>query len=240
MAVQHFLIPGTVINVAGTDAAEGDQRPPSACSPALWDAVGERPWSWLRQQHGSRVLAVSSAGDHAGDEGDGLVTASPHSLLVAFGADCALIALASPEGHAGVVHAGWRGLLAGVVGEGVQAMRSLGASRVLAWRSACIHAECYEFEGCELDIASEHLGPTVRAETTDGRPAFDLPAAVRVSLERAGAVLVGEHPSCTACADGWFSWRARRETSRMALAVWAGVAGEESRPFRVGSGAVAS
>jgi polyphenol oxidase len=237
MAVQHFVIPGTVINVAGTDAAEGDQRPPSPCSPALWDAVGERPWSWLRQQHGCRVLAVSSAGDHAGGEGDGLVTASPQALLVAFSADCALIALASPEGHAGVVHAGWRGLLGGVVEEGVQALRRLGASRVLAWRSACIHAECYEFEQVELDIAAERLGPTVRSETPGGLPAFDLPAAVRVCLERAGAVLVGEHPSCTACAGGWFSWRARRETSRTALAVWVGT-GEAPGSSFSGSGAV--
>jgi hypothetical protein len=228
MAVQHFLIPGTVVNVAVTDAAEGDQRPPSPGSPALWDAVGERPWSWLRQQHRSLVLEVSGPGDHAGAEGDGLVTASPHALVVAFSADCALIALASPEGHSGVVHAGWRGLIGGVVEEGVEAMRRLGASKVLAWRSACIHAECYEFEELELEIATDKLGPTVRAETTDGLPAFDLPAAVRVSLERSRAVLVGEHPSCTACGDGWFSWRARRETSRMALAVWAGARDDQA------------
>jgi hypothetical protein len=227
MAVQHFRIPGTVVHVASTDAHEGDQRPPSASSPALSEAIGERPWSWLRQQHATQVLVVSAPGDHAGAEGDGLVTASAQAPLVAFSADCALIALASPQGHAGVIHAGWRGLVGGVVEEGVQALRRLGASKVVAWRSACIHAECYEFEELELEIATGHLGATVRSTTSDGRPAFDLPAAVRVALERAGAVLVGEHPSCTACAGGWFSWRARRETSRIAVAVWAGSPDDE-------------
>src|SRR5674476_1670642 len=55
----------------------------------------------------------------------------------------AAIALASAEGVCSAVHAGWRGLAAGVVEAAVTAMRDLGASDVTASLGPCIHAPCY-------------------------------------------------------------------------------------------------
>ena len=63
----------------------------------------------------------------------------------------------------------------------------------------------------------------MRGETTDGRPALDLPAAVRAALARAGldpATDLAEVDVCTACSPDYFSWRARRETARQAAVVW--------------------
>jgi YfiH family protein len=206
--------------VVATDALEGDRRPPAALSDALAEAVGDRAWTWLRQQHAGDVRIVTRDGEHAGDTGDGLVTATPGVFLTMFAADCALVALGSPEGVAGVAHAGWRGVLAGVIEATVSEMRRAGATDVLAWRGACIHPCCYEFGEDDLQQATDVLGEPVVGATSSGARAFDLPAAVRIALERAGARLVGEQPTCTACGEGWYSWRARRDSGRTLVGVW--------------------
>ena len=208
------------MQVLATDALEGDRRPPAAMSEELAGVVGDRPWSWLRQVHSATVHRVEVPGQHVGAQGDGLVTVVPEALLVVFAADCAPVAFGSPEGVAGVAHAGWRGVLAGIVEATVEEMRRLGASKVLAWRGACIRPCCYPLGAEDLATAVERLGPTVESITRAGEPAFDLPVAVRVALERADAVLVGEEPSCTACDDGWFSWRARQDRGRACVGTW--------------------
>ena len=136
-----------------------------------------------------------------------------------FTADCAPVALASPEGIVGLVHAGWRGTLAGVVEAAVAAMRHLGATRVDAVLGPCIRAECYEFGDDDLDLLVARFGPGVRSRTTGGRRSLDLPAAVAVALADAGAALVDDHGGCTACSDDWYSHRARGERERQATIV---------------------
>jgi YfiH family protein len=152
--------------------------------------------------------------------GDALVTADADAALAVLTADCAPIALASDEGVIGVVHAGWRGLVAGVVDRGVDAMRALGATDVVAALGPCIHAECYEFSEVDLDAVARELGDGVRALTSAGRPALDVPAAVRVSLAQAGARLVHDVDVCTSCSAEHYSHRARRELERQAVVVW--------------------
>jgi YfiH family protein len=170
--------------------------------------------------HGAGVVVVREPGDGGGAEGDALVSDHPACCLAVFTADCAPIALASPEGVLGAVHAGWRGLAAGVVASAAQAMRHLGATRIEAALGPCIHPECYEFSSEDLDRVADRLGPTVRGVTTAGRPAFDLPRAVRASLRAADVELVVDEDICTACSRRHFSYRARGERQRMALVVW--------------------
>jgi YfiH family protein len=170
--------------------------------------------------HGAEVVVVRQPGDCSGAQADALVSDHPESCLAVFTADCAPIALSSPEGVLGAVHAGWRGLLAGVVGSAAGGMRSLGASRIEAALGPCIHPECYEFSPHDLDRAEERLGPTVRGVTSEGRPALDLREAVRVSLDAADVELVADVDICTACSPAHFSYRARGERERMALVVW--------------------
>ncbi|MDP9402161.1 MAG: polyphenol oxidase family protein [Actinomycetota bacterium] len=181
-----------------------------------------RPVSWLHQVHGDGVVVVP-AGDpeHGrGENGDALVTSSGTALAV-MTADCAPVALASSEGVVGAVHAGWRGLVAGVVQAAVAAMHRLGAGRVEAALGPCIHAECYAFGAAELDLVAARLGAGVRSELPGGGPALDLPAAVGAALEKAGAELVHDVDECTACAgDRYFSHRARGERERQAMVVW--------------------
>ena len=183
-------------------------------------AVVDRPWSWLRQVHGAEVRVVDGPGKCAGDVGDALVSADPGAVLAVLTADCAPIALASEEGVVGAVHAGWRGLRAGVVDAAVGAMRDLGATEVVAALGPCVHAECYEFSDADLDAVAADLGDGVRGVTAEGRPALDVPAAVRAALDRAGARLVHDVDVCTACSTEHYSHRARRELERQAVVVW--------------------
>ncbi len=227
-------MPFEAVEVRITGRAEGDlgsmvERGPDGPGPEVEErrrAIVDLPWTWLRQVHGREVVDVSQPGGGAGATADAAVTDQPGVALAVVTADCAPIALSSPEGVIGVAHAGWRGLAEGVIEATVSAMRDKGASRVEAWLGPCIHPGCYEFSPGDLDEVAARLGPHVRSVTSTGAPALDLPGAVRAELEGVGADLVVDSSSCTACARGrdgdpsWFSYRARGDESRQALVIW--------------------
>lgn len=231
---------------AWSDASRGDLRPPpdgAGHGGPLGELAAELARAtrsridrvdWVTQVHGRRVVVVDGP-VHGGSRRDrpgaavtcrnlgaydALVSASTGAALCVLTADCAPIALSSPEGVFGAVHAGWRGLVAGVVSEAVDAMRALGATEVSATLGPCIGAGCYEFSPEDLDVVASALGPAARATTTDGRPALDLVAAVTGAVTRAGAHPVEGIDVCTACGGGQFSHRARADTGRQALLVW--------------------
>ncbi|HEX8771777.1 MAG TPA: laccase domain-containing protein, partial [Acidimicrobiales bacterium] len=88
------------------------------------------PWTWLRQVHGDQVISVGHPGEGAGTPADAAVTNRAGCPLAVLTADCAPVALASPEGVIGAVHAGWAGAAAGIVGRAVADMRGLGATSI--------------------------------------------------------------------------------------------------------------
>jgi YfiH family protein len=184
------------------------------------------PWTWLRQVHGARVVTVEHPGQWAGVEADAAVTAVEGAPLCVLAADCAPVVLlgqgvAGPS--VGVAHVGWRGLVAGVVGETASAMRALGASTVTAVVGPHIGPECYEFGDADLRSLEGALGPRVRGTTAAGRPALDLGAGVLEALAGAGVGLAGREGACTACDPAaYFSHRARHERERLTAVVWLG------------------
>lgn len=183
-------------------------------------AVLDLPWTWLRQVHGDTVVTVTAPGEGAGSRADAAVTAEPGCALAVLTADCAPVALASPEGVVGAAHAGWAGLAAGVLERTVEGMAGLGATSVTAVVGPCIEARCYEFGPDDLEAVVAAVGPEVRGRTGAGRPALDLVAGVRAALARAGVTRVDDLATCTACSPGYYSWRARAEKQRQALVVW--------------------
>ncbi len=188
---------------------------------APWDQVVGRPVTRMRQVHGDVVAVVEGPGPVDGPEADALVTTAAHTALAVLTADCAPVAMASPEGVIAAAHAGWAGLHAGILERTVESMRALGATTVEAALGPCIHPECYEFGSADLARLARRLGDSVVATTGRGRPALDVPAAVRAALAGAGAHLVHDEDDCTACgAERYFSHRARRELERQAMVVW--------------------
>jgi YfiH family protein len=187
-------------------------------------AVLDRPWFWLRQVHGGEVVVALDPADIAGPApgvaADAVVTTSDGWALAIHTADCAPVALIDERGMLGAVHAGWRGLAEGIVERTVEVMRSAGAGRIRARLGPCIHAECYEFGEADLAPLVERFGPDVVGETTQGRKALDVPAAVAAALGRVGVEELVVDPSCTSCDDRYFSHRARGEAGRQAMLVW--------------------
>jgi YfiH family protein len=168
--------------------------------------------TYLHQVHGATVVEVTKPGEHAGVEADAAFTSEPGCKLTVRTADCVPIVLIG-EHTIGVVHAGWRGLAAGVVGATAEAMGSV-TEAVLGPH---IRRGCYEFGERDLDEVAAALGDGVRGTTTWGTPALDLTAAVRAALRDIPARDMG---ACTACTDLYFSWRARKERGRFATIAW--------------------
>jgi polyphenol oxidase len=173
--------------------------------------------------HGATVVVVTEPGEHAGASADAAVTAAPGCTLVVRTADCAPLVL-SGRRTVGLVHAGWRGLVAGVVERTVEALTDLGDPPTAARLGPCIRPGCYEFTGPELEVVADRFGPDVRARTTWGTPALDLPAAVRAALTPFD-LHPDDRSGCTACDQRWYSHRARRETQRFATLAWLEPAG---------------
>jgi len=174
----------------------------------------------MRQVHGATVAVVDGTEPQL-VEADALVTDRAGLVLSVNVADCAPVALFSPQGVIGAVHAGWRGAELGVIEAAVATMRSLGARQIRAWLGPCIHAECYEFGEADLGRLAERFGPAVRARTRGGQPALDVPMAVAAALGGTGVELAGAADMCTACdPQRFYSFRARGDRGRHTLALW--------------------
>ena len=155
----------------------------------------------LNRQVHSATVRRAAAGER-GAPGDGLWTDEPALPVLAMTADCLPIALVragdAPPAVA-VLHAGWRGLLAGIVGEGVAAL----GGRVRAAVGPAIGPCCYEVGSDVADPFAEAFGPGV----VDGAM-LDLWSSAEQALRAAGVDEVERHDLCTSCnPERFFSHR---------------------------------
>jgi len=157
-------------------------------------------------------VTVTEPGEHAGVEADAAITRVPLAKLAVRTADCVPLVLEG-EDAIGVVHAGWRGLAAGIVQKTVEALGSVRRVHI----GPHIRSGCYEFGDHDLEEVAAVLGDVVRGTTTWGKPALDLTAGVRSVL---GDLRIGDAGACTACSDLYYSWRARKDTARFATIAW--------------------
>jgi YfiH family protein len=182
-------------------------------------------WTWLRQVHGadvyvvlgSSVLASSEIAPH---EADAAVTTVPGRALAIVTADCAPLVVANDDA-VGVVHAGHRGLAAGVIEATIGEVRGRGHGPVRAFLGPCIRPASYEFGADDLARFVAQFGPATAGRTRDGKPALDIPAAIRIVLAREGVVDFEDSSVCTADSDDYFSYpyfsyRRAHETGRQA------------------------
>ena len=155
---------------------------------------------WMTRQRHSAL--VHRAGSAELPEGDGVWTDEPGESVLQLAADCVPIALARVDAArpgVAVLHAGWRGLLAGVVESGV---RALGPGELAAAVGPSIGPCCYEVG----DEVAGAFGPDVMR----GRN-LDLWAASERALRAAGVERIERVALCTSCrADLFFSHRRDR------------------------------
>jgi YfiH family protein len=174
-------------------------------------------WVWLRQVHGCTVARVDRAPVEP-PEADAAVTTAVGLPLVVLTADCAPLALVARDA-VGVVHAGWPGLEQDVIGHAVEAVRSCSEGPVSAVLGPCVHPADYEFGPDLLARLVAALGPEVASTTRVGRPALDVPTAVRASLRRVGVDDLVDVGISTAASADHFSHRRDGVTGRQAVVV---------------------
>ncbi len=173
-----------------------------------------RDWVWLRQVHGAGVHeAAGPTATKELPEADAAVTATRGLPLAIVTADCAPVVLANDDAI-GVVHAGHRGLAAGVIEAAVARLRAHGDGEVRAFLGPCIRPAHYEFGARDLDGLAARLGDEVKGRTVDGRPALDIPTGVGVTLARAGVTQFEDCGVCTADSAAYFSHRRDGATGR--------------------------
>ncbi|MDE0654093.1 MAG: laccase domain-containing protein [bacterium] len=218
LALSLELNDGRRAEIRFTERREGNFED---ASPERRASVAEGRWTQLHQQHGAGVVIVTAPGEADGAAADAAATTASGAVLTVRTADCAPVALVAAEGVVAAVHAGWRGLAAGVVEAAAAAVRRLGGRELRAYLGPCIHPGCYEFGSGALEDLARSLGPDVVSQTAWDTPAFDIPAAARAALRRDGIGQIIEANRCTACeAESWYSHRARGETGRHVMATW--------------------
>ena len=152
----------------------------------------------LNYQHHSATVVRARPGAR-GEHADGLWTDDPGLPVLALTADCLPIVLARANGDRpalAVLHAGWRGLLAGIAESGVNA---LDGGAVAAIVGPGIGPCCYEV-GEEVSAEFDH-------DLTSSRH-LDLWTAAERALRGAGCVSVERMDLCTACnPERFFSHR---------------------------------
>ena len=156
-----------------------------------------------RQVHGSKIIEAFAGQSGVVGEADALMTRAPGVVLGILTADCAAVVLASNKGVA-VVHAGWRGLVAGAI---ERAAGALGEIRN-AWVGPCAHACCYEV-GPEVIAAFE-----TRSLPVAGKSRVDLARACASVLDGLGIQAVAVADRCTHCDSSYFSYRRDGRTGR--------------------------
>jgi purine-nucleoside/S-methyl-5'-thioadenosine phosphorylase / adenosine deaminase len=158
----------------------------------LCDAVGAdvARLTLNRQQHSATVHRAHPG--RRGEPGDGLWTDEPGVPMLALAADCLPVAIAATDGtpRLAILHVGWRGLLEGVVEEGVRVVGPRAAAAIGPAIGPC----CY---GVGAEVArpfAERFGEDV---LHNGR--LDLWSSCERALRDAGVEDVERVDLCTRC-----------------------------------------
>jgi hypothetical protein len=158
----------------------------------------------VHQVHGGAVNVVTKARPRTegpDPKADAVVTDDPSLVLAVRTADCLPALLASTDGRVvAALHAGWRGVIAGIVPNTLAAMAELGATDIVAAIGPCISGEAFEV-GEEVAAEFERV---FRLETLVvlrrpewPKPHIDLKRAVFLQLAASGAAGAQVLPNCT-------------------------------------------
>lgn len=201
------------------------------------------PPAWLTQVHGNRVVTapysftdasldaaqdmdLHASPDHRQEslpEADGVVTDVVGQPCAVLTADCLPVLIARNDGAAvGALHAGWRGLLGGVLEQGVTAL-GIAPENVSAWLGPAICASCYQVDDAVRDafVANNADAATGFSADGPGHWRMDLFALARQRLQALGVTSIAGGDLCTHCrADLFYSFRHEGVTGRFATMIW--------------------
>ncbi len=175
--------------------------------------------AWLDQTHTSDcVIVEEDPNRHA----DAAITRSAAFPLAIMTADCLPVLLCNRAGtEIAAVHAGWRGLLNGIVENTLEKMLSKPDS-LLAWIGPAICSHCYE-TGQEVQDAYIHKYPFTKKAFHNKTSSLhaDLPLMAELILKASGVTAVYQSNACTFEPGSMFySYRRQPQTGRMATLIW--------------------
>jgi len=192
-------------------AADGNGRDDLSARRAISRDLGiPDGWAWLHQVHGAAVLAAAAPGLQG--EADALFTGHAGLPLAVATADCVPVILEA-ETAVGIAHAGWRGVVAGVVPALYEAMAEAGFRPSRAAVGPAIGPCCYEVGH---DVA-ERFDPSRVGVTRRGTPGVDLAGAVADQLPDTS---VWSAAACTRCSGEFHSYRETGTRQRQVSVAW--------------------
>lgn len=176
---------------------------------------------WLNQVHGCD--AVNAAEAQPGCSADVAFADRPGVVCAVLTADCLPVLLCNRQGtRIAAVHAGWRGLAAGAIEAGLDAISTDGRD-ILAWLGPAIGPEAFEV-GDEVREAFIRHDPAAAAAfrpSPAGRWLADIFGLARRRLAARGVSAVyGGHWCTYSDPAQFFSYRRDGATGRMASLIW--------------------
>jgi len=175
---------------------------------------------WLNQTHSNLCIEVDKTTSR---DADASVTQSKSRVLAIRTADCLPIVLCNQEGsEIAALHAGWRGLLNGVVENTVSTMQSP-ANTLIAWVGPHICQSCFEV-GAEVPEAFIKNYPFAKAAFTyknEHKYLGNLQAIATQILKNQGINAIFHANKCTfEEKETFFSYRREKQTGRIATLIW--------------------
>jgi hypothetical protein len=158
------------------------------------------------QVHGREIVHHDrvAEGWHVRDDVDGHLTSQPGLLLAVTVADCVPVYITRDDGSAvALLHAGWKGIAAGMMEAGIAALSSASGARAV-WPSGRLAVHL----GVAICGACYEVGPevvqAVEGRMVPGKSRLDLRSALARRAEAAGVKDISISPWCTNCDRGRF------------------------------------
>jgi YfiH family protein len=176
---------------------------------------------WLRQVHG--VAVVDAAQVLAAAEADAAFTNQPGVVCAVMTADCLPVLLCDQDGTVvAAAHAGWRGLVEGVI-EAVVAQMEVAGGKLMAWLGPAIGPSAFEVgdEVREQFLARDPGADVAFSPSAGGRWLVDIYHLARRRLASLGIEQVYGGQYCTfSDRERFYSYRRDGITGRMASLIW--------------------
>ena len=180
--------------------------------------------AWLSQVHGSGVVDAAAVED--APQADASISTEPGVVCAIQTADCLPVLFCDAGGRViGAAHAGWRGLVGGVLEHTVDAMRDAGGTDILAWLGPAIGPQCFEVGQDVFDaFALKDPGNATAFRPIAGSPGkylADIYALAHRTLQGAGVTRISGGGWCTVTEQSrFYSFRRDKVTGRMASLIW--------------------
>jgi len=183
----------------------------------LLDLPGEPVW--LEQIHSNR--AVPAVKTESLQQADASYTAEAGVVCAVMTADCLPLLVCAADGsQVAAIHAGWRGLLAGVVANTLSAMQD---NELLVWLGPAIGPDCFEVgvEVRDAFVQKSAAFMTAFKQQSNGKWLADIYQLARIDLATLGIDKIYGGGFCTVTEqERFYSYRRDKQTGRMATLIW--------------------